>query len=180
MNDPELMTVEEFNNRVSKWAMTVRQQARATLAQTKGSGRLAMLIDKFTDKLSDHDPVYKIKFNFLRYGVYRAYGAGRGYVIVNGLPVRGSRLRSDKAIRKDYFSLESGKWLKKGYSVSQINKAKMVDNDNTRIARAPLNWIDKHIEGGVQPLADLVQGFYGDEALRQMLKNFNNLKIIKK
>ena len=88
MSEEKLLTVEQFNNQVTKWTLVVKRKAKRTLSEkTHASGRLATNIDQFVDKLSDHDPAYKVKFNFLRYGVYRSYGAGRGYVIVNGVPV---------------------------------------------------------------------------------------------
>lgn len=180
MSEEKLMTVEEFNNRVTMWAMRVRQQSRNTLSQTNSSGRLSLTIDKFVDKLSDHDPAYKVKFNFLRYGVFRAFGAGRGYVIVNGVPVRGYRVRSDREIKRKIFGTEAGEMLKRGYTTREINTAKKVNTDDLRVARTALDWIDCHIRAGVDSLADLVQNFYGDEALKKMLKNFNKLQIKKK
>lgn len=180
MNDEQLMSVEEFNNRVTLWAMRIKRQAKGTLQQTHSSGRLALHIDQFVDKLSDHDPAYKVKFNFLRYGVFRAYGAGRGYVIVNGVPVRGYRVRSDSEIRKKVFNPEAGEMLKRGYTTRQVNTAKRVNTDDLRVARKALDWIDCHIRAGMDDLADLVQEFYGDEALKQMLENFGKLQIKKK
>lgn len=181
MSEEKLLSVEEFNNQVTKWALVIKSKSRRTLASnTRSSGRLATNIDKFVDKLSDHDPAYKVKFNFLRYGVYRSYGAGRGYVIVNGRPVRGYRVRSDKEIRNKVFGLAAGEMLKKGYSVREINTAKYVDKNDLRVARKPLDWIDQHINSDMDTLADLVQEFYGDEALRQMLQDFDKLKIKKK
>lgn len=162
------------------WAMRIRQMARGSLAQTNGSGQLALHIDKFVDKLSDHDPAYKVKFNFLRYGVFRHYGAGRGYVIMNGIPVRGYRVRSVREISRKEFGTEASEMLKRGYTVKDVNAAKKVNEGDMRRARTALNWIDKHIEANVDGLADLVQRFYGDDALKQMLKNFDKLKIVKK
>lgn len=181
MAEEQLMTVEEFNNKVSKWALVVKNQAKRTLAEkTHASGRLALNIDKFTDKLSDHDPVYKVKFNFLRYGVYRSFGAGRGYVIVNGIPVRGYRVRSDREIRNRTFGTGASEMLKKGYLIREINAAKVVDTEDLRKARQPLDWMDAHINAGIDELADLVQEFYGDDALKQMLGNLPKIKINKK
>lgn len=181
MSDERLLTVEEFNNQVTKWTLVVKYKARRTLSEkTHASGRLAANIDKFVDKLSDHDPAYKIKFNFLRYGVYRSYGAGRGYVIVNGVPVRGYRVRSDREIRKKIFGPEASEMLKRGYLVREVNTAKKVRTGDLSVARKPLDWMDKHINDDVGSLADLVQEFYGDEALRQMLDDLPKLKIKKK
>ena len=181
MSEEKLLTVEQFNNQVTKWTLVVKRKAKRTLSEkTHASGRLATNIDQFVDKLSHHDPAYKVKFNFLRYGVYRSYGAGRGYVIVNGVPVRGYRVRSDREIRKKIFGPEASEMLKRGYLVREVNMAKKVRTDDLSVARTPLDWMDKHINDDVGALADLVQEFYGDEALRQMLDDLPKLKIKKK
>lgn len=174
------MTVEEFNQAITKWALKVRAQSRSSLKQTRASGKLAINIAQFVDKESPDKPAYKIKFNFLRYGVFRAYGAGRGYVIVNGVPVRGYRVRSEREIKKRIFGGEAKEMLENGYRPREINVAKKVYKDKRKIRRTSLDWIDRHIRAGVDELADAVQEFYGDEALRQMLKNFNKLQIKKK
>lgn len=180
MAEEHLMTVEEFNQAITKWALKVRAQSRSSLKQTRASGKLAINIGQFVDKESSDKPAYKIKFNFFRYGVYRAYGAGRGYVIMNGVPVRGYRVRSDCEIKKRIFGGEAKEMLENGYRPREINVAKKVYKDKRKVRRTPLDWIDRHIRAGVDELADAVQEFYGDEAIRQMLKNFNKLQIKKK
>ena len=57
--------------------------------------------------------------------------------------------------------------------------AKKVLADDLRRARKPLDWMDRHINDNVDELADLVQEFYGDEALRQMMEDLPKLKIKK-
>lgn len=180
MSDEHLMTVEEFNQTVTKWALKVRSKSRGSLSQTHASGKLAINIAQFVDKEASDKPAYKVKFNFLRYGVYRAYGAGRGYVIMNGVPVRGYRVRSDREIKKRIFGSEANEMLENGYRTREINVAKKVYKDKGNVRRTPFDWIDRHIRAGVDELADAVQEFYGDEALRQILKNFNKLQIKKK
>lgn len=66
MSEEKFLTVEQFNNQVTKWTLVVKRKAKRTLSEkTHASGRLATNIDQFVDKLSDHDPAYKVKFNFL-------------------------------------------------------------------------------------------------------------------
>ena len=88
MADEHLMTVGEFNNLVTKWAMKIRAQARGTLSRTKASGKLSIRLAQYVDQLSNDKPVYKVKFDFERYGVFRHYGVGRGYILVNGTIVQ--------------------------------------------------------------------------------------------
>lgn len=180
MAEDHLMTVDEFNQAVTKWALKIRAQSRSSLSKTHASGQLAININQFVDKESSDKPAYKIKFNFLRYGVFRAYGAGRGYVIINGVPVRGYRVRSERDIRKRFFGAEAKEMLENGYRTREINVAKKVYKDKGNVMRTPLNWIDRHIQANVSELADTVQEFYGDEALQNMLRNFNQIKIVKK
>ena len=85
MDSDKLLTVQEFNNLVTKWAMRVRARSRATLSSgTHGTGQLATTLGQFVDKKSPTDAAYKVKFQFSRYGAFRAYGAGRGWVVING------------------------------------------------------------------------------------------------
>ncbi len=184
MSDEKLMTVQEFNLQVTKWAMKVRAEARATLGQnTHASGRLATMLSQFVDKMGADEPAYKIKFSFERYGVYRAYGVGRGYVMVNGILTRGFRARSDREIRNRQWNIYTTDLTNKGYTVSQINRAKYTPQGvvlGKGKERTPLDWIDQHINSSIAVLADYVQKYYGDVALQQMLDNFGKMRIVKK
>ena len=179
MADEHPMTVGEFNNLVTKWAMKIRAQARGTLSRTKASGKLSIRLAQYVDQLSNDKPVYKVKFDFERYGVFRHYGVGRGYILVNGTIVRGWRVRSDREIRNKTWNTETADMHKRGYSNREINKAKKILRDGEGVQRTQLDWIDGHIDQNIHELADLVQGYYGDDALRQMIKNIDKLKIKK-
>lgn len=180
-SEEKFMTVVDFNDKVRDWGKVIVRNAKMTLMQTKGSGKLADELNTFFDQLSTVEPFYKVKFSFLRYGVFRAYGAGRGYVIINGVPVRGYRVRSYKEIDKKFYGTEASEMLKRGYSRTDVNKAKKVSlNDLRRVARTPLDWLDGHITANIGNLADTAQQFYGDEALKQILENFPKTKIKKK
>ncbi|WP_195334105.1 hypothetical protein [Bacteroides salyersiae] len=180
MAEEHLMTVEEFNQAVRGWTLRVKSLTKQTLdSNTKATGHLSNY-PTYLDRENYDSPYYKIKFHFERYGVFRAYGAGRGYVIVNGVPVRGYRVRSDSDIKKRLFGGEAKEMLENGYRTREINVAKKIAGNQNVIRRTPLNWFDKHINQNIKYLADVAQGFYGDEALRQILSNFHKLKIIKK
>ena len=69
--------------------------------------------------------------------------------------------------------------LQRGYTVSEINREKRPDERDLKIQRTALDWIDKHINAGMDTLADAVQEFYGDDALRQLLDDFPKTKINK-
>lgn len=179
--EDKLMTVVDFNDKVRDWGKVIVRNAKMTLMQTKGSGKLAEELNTFFDQLSTVEPFYKVKFSFLRYGVFRAYGAGRGYVIINGVPVQGYRVRSYKEMKERVWGYEAQEMLKQGYSRTDVNKAKKVNVQYQRRGiRTPLDWLDGHISSNIGNLADTAQQFYGDEALRQILENFPKTKIKKK
>lgn len=177
-----LMTVEDFNLQVNKWSLQVALAARGTLrSSTHGTGNLANFLQRFVDKAASDAPAYKVKFHFDRYGVFRAYGAGRGYVIMNGRIVRGRRVRSYSEIKRKYWNTEASQMLQRGYSVTEINKEKKYDlGDGNIIRRSRLDWIDQHIQNNIQRLADLCQEYYGDDALKQILRDIDKMKIVKK
>lgn len=177
-----LMTVEDFNLQVNKWAVDVAMRSRQTLKDsTHGTGNLARFLVHFMDKRQDDGVAYKVKFHFDTYGVFRAYGAGRGYVILNGQIVRGRRVRSYSEIKRKYWNTEASQMLQRGYSVTEINKEKKYDLGNGNIIRrSRLDWIDHHIQNNIEHLADVCQAYYGDDAVRQILRDLDKMKIIKK
>lgn len=189
MADAKLMTVGEFNAKVRVWTEQIRVKAFASLSQTKGNPKmehesLTSTFKGWNDPAKgDADgPTNRVHFGFHRHGVYRSYGAGRGYVIVNGVPVRGYRVRSDSEIARGAVSIaKASKMFKEGYAERQVNRAKMVYGDDVQIKRrrTPLNWLDVHIDNTIEELADVAQEFYGDVALQQMMKNLGKIKIVK-
>lgn len=180
-NKDGLMTVEEFNLQVNKWSLQIALAAKATLRdKTHGTGNLANYVTRFVDKTSNDSPAYKVKFQFDRYGVFRAYGAGRGYVILNGQIVRGYRVRSVRDIQLKRYSSLASRMLQKGYSRQEVNTAKIYGEGNSQILRTKLDWIDIHIDSRVERLADLCQEYYGDEAAKQILTHLDKIKIVKK
>ena len=163
-----LMTVEEFNMAVSKWAVYVAMYSRQTLnASTHGTGNLSKFLTHFIDKKQEDNASYKVKFHFEKYGVFRAYGAGRGYVILNGQIVRGRRVRSYNEIRKKIWNTEASAMFERGYSTTEINKEKKYDLGNGN-------------QNNIEQLADVCQRYYGDDAVRQILRDLDKMKIIKK
>ena len=66
MADEHLMSVDEFNNLVTKWAMKIRSQSRGSLASTKGSGKLAVRLTQNGHKLDSAEHTYKVKFDYER------------------------------------------------------------------------------------------------------------------
>lgn len=188
---PHLINAAEFNAQVRRWADEIKGMAQASLATgTHGTGRLRDRFAAFVDATRHTDPAvdgqgeapaYKVKFGFDRYGVFRAYGVGRGWVRVGGALVRGFRARSESEIRNKTWNIFTYDLRKKGLSTREINTFKFLDKErNTGKVRTPLDWLDQHINRRINELADHVQEFYGDAAMRILLDEIGKIRIVKK
>ena len=185
------MTAAEFNAQVRRWAGEIKAMAQATLATgTHGTGNLSERFAAFVDttrhvgdvqQLQGEAPAYKVKFGFDRYGVFRAYGVGRGWVRVNGVLVRGFRARSESEIRNRTWNIFTYDLRKQGLSTREINGFKFFDNTrDTGKVRTPLDWLDQHINRRINELADHVQEYYGDAAMKILLDEIGKVRIVKK
>ena len=188
---PHLITAAEFNAQVRRWASEIKVMAQASLATgTHGTGQLRDRFAAFVDTTRHTDPkvdgqgeapAYKVKFGFDRYGVFRAYGVGRGWVRVGGVLVRGFRARSESEIRNKTWNIYTTELRRQGLSNREINTFKFLDKDrNTGRVRTPLDWLDQHINRRINELADHVQEFYGDAAMRILLDEIGKIRIVKK
>lgn len=189
-NDVHLITAAEFNAQVRKWAAEIKDMAQATLAAgTHGTGNLRERFAAFVD-ISKHlgdgehaqeNAAYKVKFGFDRYGVFRAYGVGRGWVRMGGALVPGHRARSYSEIRDKKWNIYTTDLRKKGLSLREINTYKYTSIDERKgNVRTPLDWLDQHINRRINELADHVQEFYGDQAMKILLEEVGKMRIVKK
>lgn len=178
--EKDLMTVEQFNATVNDWAEKIRRASSSSLQTgTHSTGQLRVSLTPFVDKYNEKSPAYKVAFRFLRYGVFRAYGVGRGYIAVNGTVVRGGHTTTLQQVRDRRLRIIANR-AADGLTKTQLRRSKIGDVDDKRaIKRKPLDWIDGHLNGSVGQLADAVQAYYGDAALRNMLTEFNKTKIVK-
>lgn len=188
---PHLITAAEFNAQVRRWASEIKTMAQASLATgTHGTGRLRDRFAAFVDATRHTDPnvdgqgeapAYKVKFGFDRYGVFRAYGVGRGWVRVGGVLVRGFRARSESEIRNKTFNVFTTELRRHGLSNREINTFKFLEkSEGSGRVRTPLDWLDQHINRRINELADHVQEFYGDAAMRLLLDEIGKVRIMKK
>lgn len=188
---PHLITAAEFNAQVRRWAAEIKDMAQATLATgTHGTGHLRDQFAAFVDTTRHTDPnidgqgeapAYKVKFGFDRYGVFRAYGVGRGWVRVGGVLTRGFRARSESEIRNKTWNIFTYDLRKKGLSSREINTFKFLSQEKgTGKVRTPLDWLDQHINRRINELADHVQEFYGDAAMKILLQEIGKVRIVKK
>ena len=172
------MTVSEFDDKIKQWAKNITSLAKAKLSATNGTGELQQNLHNYVDPIKNKTG-RRIAFKFPRHGVFRHYGAGRGYIIVNGQPVRGHRVLSLREIAAGLTNSEAQDMAARGYTNRAIRSAKKAYQSNKRIAREPLDWLDGYIGANTGPLADISAQFYGDASVEQVLKQIDKTKIVK-
>ena len=88
--EKSLMTSEKFNRGVENWTWKVRNTSVNILQRTHATGRLRRELQSRWLKDREGGPAYVgLGFRFARYGAYREYGAGRGYIVKNGIIRKG-------------------------------------------------------------------------------------------
>lgn len=172
------MTVSEFDAELKKWASHITSLAKAKLSAINGTGELQQNLQDYVDPIKNKTG-RRIAFKFPRHGVFRHYGAGRGYIIVNGQPVRGHRVLSLREIAAGRTNEDARDMAARGYSNRAIRNAKKAYQSNQKIARKPLDWLDGYIGANTGTLADISAQFYGDASVEQVLKQIDKTKIVK-
>ena len=97
IEENKLMTPAEYNNGVERWTNKVRGISINILQRTHASGKLRYGLQARLLNDREGGPAYVgLGFRFERYGAYREYGAGRGYIVKDGIIMRGHSAWSDK------------------------------------------------------------------------------------
>lgn len=170
--ESKLKTPRQFNKEVAGWTKKVRGISVHILQRTNGSGRLRNELQARLLKDREGGPAYVgLGFRFWKYGVYREYGAGRGYIVKDGVIMRGRSEWYDKGKRQ--------KLLDKGYSEYRIRRMRKPDDWErySIIYRTPLPWLDPPITQNIEELADISGEYYGDLALKKILNTFTKITI---
>lgn len=178
--DDKLMTEAEFDQQLRVWTARVKGVSEGKLITgTHGTGHLVSTFKHYVDKMRDGDGRH-LAYRFEPYGVFRAYGAGRGWVIVNGVPVPGRRVVSLKNLRNGSWRklAEVKAMRKRGFLDRDIKQAK-VTYDKHKGIRTPLDWLDSSISSHFNELADIAQEYFGDVALKSLANSIDKAKIIK-
>jgi hypothetical protein len=135
----------EFNSRAKGWSVKLSRNMRQNIAsganssQSKGKLRESIKSNySFQQKV-----IYRVGFGFERYGIFRAYGVGKGYIHSPYGVIRGRRTA-------EY------------YKKSRKNKSQFVAYGKGGMNRSPLDWFDSEIKDNIDGLADIVAEFYGD------------------
>ncbi|BDI76152.1 hypothetical protein [Paraprevotella clara] len=176
MGEEKLMTEADFVSALRTWASGVYFRSRAALLQTHGSGQLRRELERYVEALRRGDG-YKVSFRFPRHGVFRHYGAGRGWVIVDGKPVRGQRVLSLREIAGKKMNKRAYSLLERGDSHKEVRETKVPFGGSESPSRTPLDWLDRYIVSGTGKLADTAAEYYGDVAFRNVLKEIDKAKI---
>jgi len=169
--EPRLMTVEEFNAKVSEWGKRVKQESHGALsALTKVySGNLR---GKLKDRLATgrDDGIAKwVGFRFEKYGVFVAYGVGRGWMRQGGSVIRARRVKEGTEEYEHH--------KKRGYAKKDIRNVRVAMDGGK--GRKPKDWLDGVIERHVEELAGLAGEFFGDRSMKQVLETYERMKIKK-
>ena len=136
---------------------------------THGSGTLEKKL-KVSVKESRRDSNHYIGFNFRRYGVFVAYGVGRGWIRQGGAVVRGSRVKKGSDLEKQLRS--------KGYSRKDISSY-VVGGSSSSEGRKPVDWFDSVLLSHMEELAAIAQEYYGEYCLEEIGNMFNRATIQK-
>lgn len=181
MAEERMMTEAEYDAQLRQWTAQIHSKARlALVVGTHSSGRLAQSIQHYVDKMRDGSGRH-IAFRFEPYGVFRQYGAGRGWVVINGVPVPGYRVVSLKdRYQQRNWGAEALDMLRNGYSHRDVKSAKKVlAKQLSGKKREPLDWLDGRIQQGAQELGNIAQAYWGDVALRSLAEQIEGAKIVK-
>ena len=180
MKEPlSLVSEQEFNESVRKWSAETRQKAANNITRNTDTKVRAWkkresksLVDSLRSRVHRKDGVAdRIGYEFERHGVFFHYGVGRGYIKVGNSLVKGHRIDSNKTL--------VGMLKKRGDKDKDIARMKHADQIRGHFVRKPVNWIDIELSKGLLILADIAQEYYGDKAMKNVLQQFDKIKIQK-
>ena len=165
------ITKEEYEEQLRDWADMARYAMRSKISGgTHGSGTLEKKL-KVSVKESRRDSNHYIGFNFRRYGVFVAYGVGRGWVRQGGTVVRGSRVKKDSELEKQLKS--------KGFSKRDISQYVVAGKGNGH-GRKPVDWFDSVLLSHVEELAAIAQDYYGDYSMDKLEEMIERMTMKRK
>ena len=143
--EKSLMTSE---NSIEGWELDVESQEylRKYSTTDTATGRLRRELQIPLAERPWGGPAY-VGLRFARYGAYREYGAGRGYIVKNGIIMKGHSAWSDKKKRQELRSLRVSEY--------RIRRIKSVPLMNTMpLSGETPPWLDPPIVDNIESLAD--------------------------
>jgi len=147
---PNLVTSEVFNDNVKAWANKVKAQIISNAPRSKG----VLTSSIITQQRKIYNVTNAVKFKFAPQGIYVHYGVGRG------LSRSGGRVIHAK-------SEQNARYRKKDYKISE----------NQPKGREAIDFFNSTIRQNIENLADITQEYYGDEAMKKILNEFDRMII---
>ena len=164
------MTKEEYEQKLQAWAEKARAEMRGKIHSGTYWGK-GTLEKKLTVRVRENirEANHFIGFNFKKYGVFVAYGVGRGWVRQGDTVVRGSRVKKGSDLEKQLKS--------KGYSRKDIRD--YVVGGNGGEERKPVDWFDSVLLSHMEELASIAQEYYGDYSMEKLDEMVRRMTISK-
>ena len=165
-----VMTKQEYEALLVAWGERARlQMAQIVQGGTHGTGTLAKKL-KVRVGESRKTSSHFVGFKFQRYGVFVAYGVGRGWIRQGNVVVRGSRVKKGSELEAQLRS--------KGYSKKDIRD--YVVGGSGGEGRKPVDWFDSVLMQHVDELGNIAAEYYGDYGMERLLEMVNRMTIRKK
>jgi hypothetical protein len=170
MEDSNMMTKAQFEGELKSWGVGIRSVMQSNLSG-HGTGALAKSI-KVSVKESNKTETHYVGFNFRRYGIFVAYGVGRGWTRENGSVVRGSRVKKG--------SVAEILLKHRGYSKKELRSYRIGANRGGGKGRKPLDWFDSVLTHNTESLGDIAAEYYGDYSMQKLTEMMHRMTITKK
>jgi len=143
--DGRVINEGEFNQKAMQWTLSVKNVFKANIKGKMSSKQTGELLSSVRSRISKQGGMLnQIGFDFHRYGVFMAYGVGRGYVHTPGGVIRGMRPDSHR----------------KSHGIE--GKGQFTAYGSGPLRRKPIDWFDSELPENVEKLADLIVEYYGD------------------
>ena len=86
--EPDIVTSDEYNARVSNWGYHVAQKLKASIGMLMNKGKGDLLKSLRTKTKKEYGEIDRVTYGFQRHGVFVHKGVGRGYKMIGGKVMR--------------------------------------------------------------------------------------------
>lgn len=149
--EPEKISTEDYNSRVSEWGYNVAQQLKASIGLLLSKGKGDLLKSLRTKTKKDFGEIDRITYGFQRHGVFAHKGVGRGYKMIGGKVMRVSGSEG-AAFVAAYAKIKNREHTTKVLTVAAIK-------------RQPVEWFNPIINENIDELANMVTSMRADQAV---------------
>lgn len=140
--------IQSFNKDVSRWNQRFEDRLKLRIRSLSQQGKGDLLRSLYGRTYRMDGEIDRIGYVFDRHGVFWQKGVGRGYVMRNGMVVRGEKVKIGRNIhdKRTDFRAVSG-----------------------QILRKPEDWFNGLLYKNVEELADIVVEHYADRVVNATL-----------